>query len=124
MGIRCPNEISRQVVIFLLGDKRSTHQANQNKLAGRMIAPMIIGGKRSSGIGLPYCLYALVKFVLVEYAMSPVPIAIPTMNAAKGRDPTPGFQPRSSWNEIGYYQVLEKGLLSDGYYLLTASNRR
>jgi len=76
-------------------------QANQKREMGRMIAPTIMGGKRSSGIGLPCLMYARLKFVAVEYAIKPVPIAMPTMNATKGRELTPRLQPRSSWKEIG-----------------------
>lgn len=41
-------------------------QAYQNKPIGSMTAPQIIGGKRSSGIGLPCLTKARVKFVRVE----------------------------------------------------------
>jgi len=34
-------------------------------------------------------------------------MAIPTMNAVNGREPTPGFQPRSSWKDTGYYKTLD-----------------
>lgn len=67
------------------------------------MAPTIMGGSRSSGITLPCLMKDLVTLVLVEYAIRPVPMAIPTMKAVNGKDPTPEFQPRSSWNEIGYY---------------------
>lgn len=66
------------------------------------MAPTIMGGSRSSGITFPCLMKDLVTLVLVEYAIMPVPMAIPTMNAVNGKDPTPAFQPRSSWNEIGY----------------------
>ena len=41
-------------------------QANQMRPIGRTIAPMIIGGKRSSGMTWPCLAIARVKFVRVE----------------------------------------------------------
>lgn len=69
---------------------------------GSMMAPTIMGGSRSSGIGLPCFSNALLKLVLVEYAMPAAPAAMPTENDKNGRLPTPSFQPRSSWKLIGY----------------------
>jgi hypothetical protein len=48
-------------------------QANQNNPIGKIIAPIIIGGSLSSGIGLPCLTKDLLKLVAVEYAMTPFP---------------------------------------------------
>jgi hypothetical protein len=82
--------------------KDDAHQPNQKRPMGRRMAPAIIGGSRSSGMALPCFLNARVKFVAVEKAIMPEPSRIPTTKATKGREATPRFHPRSSWNEIGY----------------------
>lgn len=53
-------------------------------------------------MGLPCLTSAFLKFVAVEMAMSPIPIVVPTIKEAKGKALTPKFQPRCSWNVIGY----------------------
>lgn len=83
---------------------------NQNSEIGRMTAPMIIGGNRSSGIALPCLMYARLKFVAVDIAMVPVAKSTPMMKAQNGRELTPSAQPRSSWNEMGYCSLLAGAL--------------
>jgi hypothetical protein len=77
-------------------------QANQKRPMGRITAPMIIEGSRSSGMTRPCFLYFLAKRVLVMIEMQVDPAIIPIKIPMNGRAPTPWSQPRTTWNEIGY----------------------
>lgn len=54
-------------------------QPNQKNAIGSTTAPTIIGGRRCSGMGLPYFLNAGAKCTRVEYIMSDTPIKIPIL---------------------------------------------
>ena len=68
------------------------------------------------GIGVPYSMYARLKLMAVEYAMSLAPMARPMMKEMKWNALTPRDQPRSSWKEMGYCIV-------DQYMAPTVGNR-
>ena len=76
---------------------------NQKSPMGRMNAPIIIGGSRSSGASFPPCLANLrAKLILFKMARRRHPIRIPTKRERKGRLPIPGLQRRCSWKDMGY----------------------
>lgn len=69
---------------------------------GRSTAPRIMGGSRSSGMTRPCFLSLRAKRVLVTKVMVRAPRMTPMRIPRKGRAPTPWFQPRCSWKEMGY----------------------
>jgi hypothetical protein len=75
--------------------------ANQNIPMGSRAPPMIMGRSRSSGMTLPASWYLRAKRVLVRVAIITQPMRTPMRTERKGREPTPRFQPRSSWKDTG-----------------------
>jgi hypothetical protein len=80
--------------------------ANQNRPAGRRMEPAIMGGSLSSGMIFPFLMRLRLKVVLVTVIMVITPQKIPIAMPRKGSAPTPAFQPRFSWKEIGYWKKL------------------
>ena len=72
---------------------------------GSRTAPTIIGGSLSSGTVAPCFSYDLLKFVTVDTQLMAEPRTQPTRNEAKGKEPTPRFQPLTSEKATGNYDL-------------------
>lgn len=67
-GEACPSGIPMSVswLPTMITSRILMTYANQKNEMGKTIAPRIMGGSRSSGIGFPYLMYARLKFVADE----------------------------------------------------------